>query len=154
ELYKKVGTNQLLLCLFIFLAIWTNIDNLYYFVPNRTVYETGKWVVLLIGLGKLSDVLFSVNGEIIVFSRFYFFNITSTLLMSVMVIVLNLLMIPLWGIEGAASSSLLSMFFYNLIKYLYVRKRLGFDPFTWDIARIIVLGLLAYGLDYFLLPTL
>src|SRR5690606_22440095 len=78
-LYKKVAVNQLLMCLLIFLAIWINIDNLYHFVPNKSIYETGKWVVLLIGLGKLSDVLFSVNGEIIVFSRFYIFNITSTL---------------------------------------------------------------------------
>lgn len=152
ELYKKVAVNQSLLCLFIFLAIWTNIDNLYHFVPNGAIYETGKWVVLLIGLGKLSDVLFSVNGEIIVFSKFYIFNITSTLIMSVMVVVLNLIMIPVWGIEGAALASFISMFFYNLIKYLYVKKRLGFDPFTLDIAKIILLGGLYSFLDYFLLP--
>jgi len=151
-LYKKVAVNQLLLCLLIFLGIWANIDNLYHFVPNKEIYQAGKWVVLLIGLGKLCDVLFSVNGEIIVFSRFYIFNITSTLLMCVMVVVLNLLMIPVWGIEGAALSSLLAMFFYNLIKYLYVKKRLGFDPFSWDIAKIILLGLLVYGVDYFLVP--
>lgn len=151
-LYKKVAVHQLLLCLFIFLAIWINIDNLYHFVPNNSIYEEGKWVVLLIGLGKLSDVLFSVNGEIIVFSKFYLFNITSTLLMSVMVIVLNLLMIPIWGIEGAALSSFIAMFFYNLLKYLYVKKRLDFDPFTWDIAKIILLGILVYGVDYFLIP--
>ncbi len=151
-LYKKVAVNQLVLCLLIFLGIWINIDNLYHFVPNKDIYAAGKWVVLLIGLGKLMDVLFSVNGEIIVFSRFYIFNITSTLLMCVMVVVLNLLMIPVWGIEGAALSSLLAMFFYNLIKYLYVKKRLNFDPFTWDIAKIILLGTLVYGVDHFLLP--
>ena len=152
-LYKSVAVNQLLLCLLIFLGIWANIDNLYHFVPNKEIYQAGKWVVLLIGLGKLCDVLFSVNGEIIVFSRFYIFNITSTLLMCVMVVVLNLLMIPVWGIEGAALSSLLAMFFYNLIKYLYVKKRLGFDPFSWDVAKIILLGLLVYGVNYFLIPT-
>lgn len=152
-LYKSVAVNQLLLCLLIFLGIWANIDNLYHFVPNKEIYQAGKWVVLLIGLGKLCDVLFSVNGEIIVFSRFYIFNITSTLLMCVMVVALNLLMIPVWGIEGAALSSLLAMFFYNLIKYFYVKKRLGFDPFSWDIAKIILLGLLVYAVNYFLIPT-
>lgn len=152
-LYKSVAVNQLLLCLLIFLGIWANIDNLYHFVPNKEIYQAGKWVVLLIGLGKLCDVLFSVNGEIIVFSRFYIFNITSTLLMCVMVVVLNLLLIPVWGIEGAALSSLLAMFFYNLIKYLYVKKRLGFDPFSWDVAKIILLGLLVYVVNYFLIPT-
>lgn len=154
DLYKKVAVNQLLLCLFVFLAIWTNIDNLYFFVPNNAIYQTGKWVVLLIGLGKLSDVLFSVNGEIIVFSKFYLFNITSTLLMSAVVIALNILMIPLWGLEGAALASLIAMFFYNFIKYLYVKKKLGFDPFTFDIAKIVLLGMIGYGLDYFLMPQI
>ena len=86
------------------------------------------------------------------FSKFYIFNITSTIIMSVMVVVLNLLMIPVWGIEGAALASFISMFIYNLIKYLYVKKRLGFDPFTIDIAKIIILGGLYSCLDYYMLP--
>src|SRR5690606_38139890 len=56
-------------------------------------------------------------------------------------------------IEGAALSSLLAMFFYNLIKYLYVKKRLNFDPFSWDVAKTIIAGILVLGLDYFLVPT-
>src|SRR5690606_16556395 len=67
-LYKKVAVNQLLLCLLIFLGIWANIDTLYLVVPIREVYQAVKGVVLLIGLGKRCDVLFSVNGEIIVSS--------------------------------------------------------------------------------------
>ncbi|MEX2595168.1 MAG: oligosaccharide flippase family protein [Anditalea sp.] len=151
-LYKKVAINQLVLCLLIFLLIWANVDNFYYFVPNKNVYEAGKWVVLLIGLGKLSDVLFSINGEIIIFSRFYIFNITATLLMSVTVITLNFIFIPLYGIEGAALASLIAMFFFNLIKYLYVKIRLGFDPFTFDIAKIIFLGILVFTINYYLIP--
>src|SRR5690606_5694431 len=76
-----------------------------------------------------------------------------TLLMCVMVVGLNLLMIPVWGIEGAALSSLLAMFFYNLIKYLYVKKRPGFDRLSREIAKIILLELLGYAVDYFLIPT-
>jgi O-antigen/teichoic acid export membrane protein len=140
QLYKQVAVHQLLICSFIFLAIWTNIDSLYHFVPNNQVYELGKWVVLWIGLGKLTDVLFSINSEIIVFSKYYVFNITATMVMSIAVILFNLILIPLMGIEGAAIASFLAMFLFNLIKYLYVKKRLSFDPFSWDILKIILLG--------------
>jgi O-antigen/teichoic acid export membrane protein len=154
NLYKKVAVNQLLLCLLIFIGLWANIDNLYHFVPNREVYEAGKWVVLLIGLGKLSDILFSINGEIIVFSRYYLFNITSTLLMSVVVIILNLLLIPHFGIEGAAMASLVAMFFYNFIKYLYIKVKLQFSPFTVDILKVLLVGAVAYVLPWYLLPRM
>lgn len=154
SLYKKIAIHQLLVCGLVFLLIWVNIDTLYHFVPNRDVYEAGKWVVLLIGLGKLSDVLFSVNGEIIVFSRFYVFNITATLLMAITVILLNLLFIPRYGIEGAALASLLAMFFYNFIKFVYVKIKLGFNPFTLGVFKIVFAGGISWATSYFLLPTM
>ncbi|WP_194777371.1 oligosaccharide flippase family protein [Pararhodonellum marinum] len=154
SLYQKVATYQLLICLLLFLGIWANVDNVYHFVPKREIYEAGKWIVLLIGLGKLSDMVFSVNGEIIVFSRFYLFNITATLIMCVAVVCFNLIFIPIMGLEGAALASLMAMFLYNLIKYIYVKIRLGFDPFSWDIAKLVVLGLLIWALQHFFLPRL
>lgn len=153
KLYKDVAVHQFLICLLLFLGIWSNIDNLYFFVPNNTVYETGKWVVLWIGLAKMSDILFSVNGEIIVFSKYYIFNITATLIMCVAVIVLNLVLIPSFGIEGAAVASFLSLLIYNIIKYAYIKVRLGFDPFSLDIAKIFVLGLMTFALQFFIFQS-
>jgi O-antigen/teichoic acid export membrane protein len=154
DLYKKIAVHQSLVCILIFLLIWTNIDNLYHFVPNREVYEAGKWVVLLIGIGKLSDVLFSVNGEIIVFSRFYVFNITATLLMAIAVILLNLWLIPVLGLEGAALASLLAMIIYNLLKYFYIKLRLNFSPFSWDLFKTLTLGLAVFAFSHYILPNL
>ncbi|WP_373493945.1 polysaccharide biosynthesis C-terminal domain-containing protein [Aquiflexum sp.] len=151
KLYKNIAVHQFLICLLLFLGIWSNIDNLYHFVPNSIIYETGKWVVLWIGLAKMSDILFSINGEIIVFSKYYIFNITATLIMCVAVVVLNLLLIPVYGIEGAAVASFLSLLIYNLIKYIYIRIRLDFDPFSFDVLKIFVLGLLTYGIQLFVL---
>ncbi|NHE55869.1 oligosaccharide flippase family protein [Cyclobacterium plantarum] len=152
-LYKKIAVHQLLICLLIFLLIWVNIDTLYHFVPNKEVYQAGKWVVLLIGLGKLTDILFSVNGEIIVFSKFYVFNITATLLMCAAVILFNLALIPAFGIEGAALASLLAMFFYNLLKFFFVKIRLGFNPFTKGIFTILFTGGISWAVSFYLIPV-
>jgi len=153
-LYKKVAVNQFLLCLLLFMGIWVNIDNLYYYVPNREVFEAGKWVVLIIGLGKLSDIFFSINGEIIVYSRFYIFNITATLIMSVVVIILNILLIPSFGIEGAAVASLIAMVFYNIIKYLYIKVKLSFSPFSPELFKILLIGIIVTGISQLFIPTL
>ncbi|MFC3414135.1 lipopolysaccharide biosynthesis protein [Algoriphagus hitonicola] len=140
RIYKQVSRRQLYICLLLFVGLWTNIDNIYHFIPNREIYESGKWVVFLIGLGKLFDVAFSVNSEILVFSKYYRFNLTATILMSISIIILNYLLIPIYGIEGAALASALVMLLFNLLKYFYLKLKLGFVPFDQSTLRILSIG--------------
>lgn len=149
KLYKQVSNRQLYVCLLLFIGLWANLDSLYHFIPNREIYEAGKYVVLLIGLGKLLDVVFSVNGEILVFSRHYHFNLIATIGMSILIIVLNYLMIPRYGIEGAAMASVAVMFLYNLAKYLFLKIKLGFEPFSTETVKIILVGIMGLGSGYF-----
>ncbi|NVJ85589.1 MAG: polysaccharide biosynthesis C-terminal domain-containing protein [Algoriphagus sp.] len=141
QLYKQVSKRQLYLCLLLFLGIWINIDSIYYLIPNRAIYESGKWVVFWIGLGKVIDAGFSANSEILVFSKYYKFNLTATVIMSAMIIFLNYLLIPVFGIEGAAIASALVMLAFNLTKYGYLKMKLGFSPFSLESLKIIVLGI-------------
>ncbi|SFT43229.1 Membrane protein involved in the export of O-antigen and teichoic acid [Algoriphagus locisalis] len=144
-LYKQISNRQLYICLLLFLGVWANLDAIYYFIPNREIYESGKYVVVLIGLGKLLDVVFSVNGEILVFSNHYRFNLIATIGMSVLIVALNYLLIPLYGIEGAALASVAVMFLFNFVKYLFLRIKLGFDPFSKETLKIIFVGVITYS---------
>jgi O-antigen/teichoic acid export membrane protein len=149
KLYKQVSNRQLYICLLLFIGIWANLDSVYYFIPNREIYEAGKSVVILIGLGKLFDVVFSVNSEILVFSKHYRFNLIATIGMSILIIGLNFLLIPIYGIEGAAMASVAVMFLFNLVKYLFLKIKLGFDPFSKETLKIIFVGITAFGPGYY-----
>ena len=46
-------------------------------------------------------------------------------------IILNLLFIPRWGIEGAALATVISMMTWNLVTYVVSRRRLGVNPNGW-----------------------
>jgi len=154
KLYKQISNRQFYICLLLFIGIWSNIDSLYYFIPNREIYESGKWVVFLIGTGKLLDVVFSVNGEILVFSKHYKYNLTATIGMSVMIILLNYLMIPYYGIEGAAMASLAVMLLFNLLKFFLLKLKLGFNPFTSETIKILIVGCLTFGVGYIKVESL
>ncbi len=145
RLYKQVSNSQLYICLLLFLGIWVNIDSLYYLIPNREIYEAGKYVVLLIGIGKLFDVLFSVNSEVLVFSKYYRFNLLATILMSLLIVGLNYWLIPIYGIEGAAIASAIVMFLFNFVKYLFLKIKLNFDPFSRETLKILIVGFTAYA---------
>lgn len=144
-LYKQVSNRQLYICLLLFILLWSNLDSLYHFIPNREIYVAGKYVVLLIGLGKLMDVAFSVNGEILVFSKHYHFNLIATIGMSILIVGLNFLLIPIYGIEGAALASVAVMFLFNLVKYLFLKIKLGFDPFSKETLKIFFVGSISYS---------
>jgi|UniRef100_UPI004048CA28 O-antigen/teichoic acid export membrane protein len=147
-LYRQLSNRQLYICLLLFALIWANIDSIYHFVPNREIYQTGKWVVLIIALGKLVDVAFSLNSEILVFSAYYRFNLILTVSMSVLLIATNYLLIPLLGIEGAATGSAAIMLAYNLVKYGYLKWRLNLDPFSLETPKILGVGILTVASLY------
>jgi O-antigen/teichoic acid export membrane protein len=144
-LYKQVSNRQLYVCILLFIGIWANIDAVYSFIPNREIYMTGKSVVFLIGLGKLFDVAFSINSEILVFSKFFRFNLILTIAMSALIILLNLILIPIFGIEGAAGASAIVMLLFNLVKYLFLKIRLGLEPFSKETLKILGVGILTFN---------
>jgi O-antigen/teichoic acid export membrane protein len=153
-LYKQISNRQLYICLLLFALIWGNIDEIYHFVPNREIYQTGKWVVFFIALGKLIDVAFSVNSEILVFSKFYRSNLFLTIAMSILIIGANYWLIPIFGIEGAAIGSAAVMLLFNLIKYLYLKVKIQVDPFSEQTLKIVLIGLTATSVMFLTFPDL
>ena len=148
QLYKQLSNRQLYVCLLLFALIWANIDAIYQFVPNRDTYQAGKWVVLIIASGKLVDVAFSLNSEILVFSSYYRFNLVLTVSMSVLLIAANYFLIPVLGIEGAAIGSTSILLAYNLVKYGFLKWKLGLDPFSIETLKILGVGITTLSVIY------
>jgi O-antigen/teichoic acid export membrane protein len=111
-------------------------------------------VVFFIALGKLIDVAFSVNSEILVFSKFYRSNLFLTIAMSILIIGANYWLIPIFGIEGAAIGSAAVMLLFNLIKYLYLKVKIQVDPFSEQTWKIVLIGLTATSVMFLTFPDL
>jgi len=152
KLYQQTSINQLIIGALLLLGIWSNLDNVYQFVPNGELYNQGIYVVLFIGLGKLSDMLFGANGEIIVMSKYYKFNVLAVGILATLTIILNLYLIPEYGIKGAALSSLIAMFTFNLIKYVFVLVKFRVQPFTTKTAIALAITGVVYLLQKFITP--
>jgi O-antigen/teichoic acid export membrane protein len=54
---------------------------------------------------------------------------------AVISITLNLLLIPIWGIQGAATAEALSMIIWNILLWRVVRRRLGINSFAFPLGR-------------------
>ncbi|MBR4264301.1 MAG: lipopolysaccharide biosynthesis protein [Paludibacteraceae bacterium] len=120
RLIRQVSRNLLLVGGFILLAIWLNIDLIYHVLPNGTTYASARNVVLILGVSQLILATFTICLTALNYSRFYVFSLLWSLLMTVCAILLNNYLIPLYGIDGAALSNLLSYGLYYLLIILTV----------------------------------
>ncbi len=153
SLYAKSCLTQLALGLWIFLGIWASIDELFEIIPRSEVYSQGKWVVLFLGLAKVIDMATGLNNQIVNLSPYYRFNFYALLMLGALNIGANLWLIPILGIDGVAIASLGALTLFNLAKFLFLKIKLGLQPFTWRNPAILLLGAAAYFLTS-LLPDL
>lgn len=149
-IYKKVSVNQFLLGGIIFLLIWINIDGLMEILGEK--FGNTTWAFFFLGIGKLFDLFTSANGQILSISEKYRYNLVLQILLMVLAVVLNYLLIPVLGINGAALATAISIILYNLIKTWLVYRWYKVHPFSsgliWVFLFLIATGFLfsAYSL--------
>lgn len=141
KIYQQVSINQMIIGSLFFIGITCNLDNLYQLIPNNEVFILGKWVVVFIGLAKLVDMTFGINGEIIVMSDYYKFNVITVLFLALLTIFLNYMFIPIYGMNGAAFATLLSLVLFNLVKMVFISIKLHIIPFT--LKNLTMIGIIA-----------
>lgn len=128
ELYKKSAITLQYFGGFILLCIFLNISQMYKLIPGH--YEAGTMTVFLIGLSKFCDVMLGNNNSIILNTRYYRAVLLFGLLLVALMLTLNIVLIPLYGITGSALATLISVVIYNSIKLAFVVKKTGMYPFT------------------------
>jgi len=148
KLYQQISLNQLVVGGLLFLGVVCNLPRLFEIMPRTEVYQAGYWVAVTIASAKLIDMAASANSELISMSRHYRFNIVATLILSVGVIGLNLLLIPQYGLLGAALASLAAFILFNLSKFVFIWAALGMQPFSTGTLKWLVVagGSAALGL--------
>ena len=143
-IYKKSSINLLIIGSFILTLIWTNIDAIFSLIPHSEMFIQGKYVVLFIGVGKLFDMAMGLNHEIITNSKIYKWNILLIPLLAVTTIATNLVFIPLYGINGAAIASLLSIFSINLLRYFLILVKLKLQPLSIQTLKALLIAGITY----------
>lgn len=129
-IYRKSSINQQLIGSLIFIGIWANLHNLFAIMPNGEAFSQGYWVVVLVGLSKLVDMTTGSNNEIINMSEYYRFNMLMMLLLAGVAVTTNWLLIPRFGMEGAALATLLTIVIFNAAKLIFIYRQYRMLPFT------------------------
>ncbi|MNK04987.1 Polysaccharide biosynthesis protein [compost metagenome] len=147
ELYQKVSSVSLVIGLAMFILVWVNIDFLFSFLKPE--FAEGIWVFFFIMIGRLIDMYFGINGAIFTASKKYRYDILFTVFLIVTVYLLNRLLIPVWGISGAAISTSIALIVYNLGRLIFVWIAYKLHPFERNQFVIIGLAVFTLTVGYF-----
>ncbi len=150
EIYKKSSISLSVIGLLLFIGIWGNIDNVFQIIQHE--YLPGKPVILIIGIASLIDIALSVSPHIIVNSNHFRYLSYFLLIFAVVIIISNFLLIPLYGIVGAAIATLISKLIFNLIKYMFLYFKYGLQPFTSKIILAYLIGITTYYISLLIPP--
>ena len=155
-LYKRSSLNLFIVGGLIFLLIVSNINQLYLCIDKD--YSIGLYVVLLISVSKLYDSLLGSNNAILFNSDYYRIVLALGVFLAILMIVLNTLLIPLYGLNGAALATFIAVFIYNTVKLFFVYKAFKITPFSFNTFKVGVLllavALSMYFWDFSFLPLI
>ncbi len=146
DLLYKSSLNQLIIGLLLLAGILGNMDNVYRILPAD--FLMGKWVIVLVGAGFLTDMAVGVSYVIISNSRYYKWGTYFLLLMVSLVVLFNLLFIPFFGITGAALSFLLTKVIVNVAMLCFIKRRFGMTPYNYRFLLVILFGVLAFLISW------
>ncbi len=151
SIYKKTSLNQVIPGLLFFGLIWINLELLFLIMPE--FYAAGKWVVFIVGIGKLIVMVSGANGLILINSKHYKISFYTNILLVLVTVVANYLLIPVYGIEGAAIATALALFTHNVVKWFYLLIRQNLQPFSLVTLFVVASGAISIYICYAIIDT-
>ena len=148
-LYKKSSITQLIIGGFIFILVWFNIENIFKIIPHGNVYAQGIWVVFFIGLGKIFDMATGINQEIVGSSKYYKIDLAFYPFLGLVAIAANLILIPIYGITGAALATALSVFIINTIRFFFLLIVMKIQPFSFNTLKGLLVFAIVFVINHF-----
>lgn len=151
-LYRQTSLLLLIAGVFLLVEIGVNFPDLCTLSPQSEVLFDAYYALLILGIGRIIDMGTSINGYIIQYSSRYRINVYFILFLGLLNVGMNLLLIPGFGMEGAALATAISLTSYNILRTLYVQHRFGMFPFGWNTLFVLLIGGIAAVVGWWL-PT-
>ena len=150
-LYKKSSVNIFLASSLLFILLWINRDFVFGLMPEE--YAAGILPFLFLGIGRLFDATCGINFQIMITSKYYRVDTVFNLVLVLAMIGLNLWLIPIYGMKGAAIATMITFIVINLFRVIYLALRMNIHPISTELLLAFGIALVALTVGSFL-PSL
>lgn len=129
-IYQRSSINQLIFASLMLALITLNYTDAVTTFKLKPEYLLGFHAFVILGLVRLVDMGTGVNAQIIGTSNYWKFELTSGIVLLVLMLPLNYFLTKRLDIIGPAIANLISLTIYNLIRIVFLWKKYRLFPFT------------------------
>ena len=136
----------------IFTGIVVCVPYVYQITAKTSIYATGFWVTVFLGISQLFDQMTSINSTLVTYTDYYRWNIVFIVLIGLLNVFFNLYFMEVLalGLNGAAIATMLSIMTYNVVKGIFIYWKMGVHPLSWSqlfsAVVLFLIGCIAYFL--------
>ncbi len=109
-------------------------------------YVSASLALQILALGFMFHTFLGLNGSSLIVIGESKFIMVSGLVSAVFNVILNALLIPPYGMEGAAIATATSYFVGNVLNSLKLYKETKIHPFSWNYVKSLVISFVLLGL--------
>ena len=154
HLYQRSSVNLFLVGVLLAIGIITNLHDLFDLIPKGDQFRSGFWAIVILVSTRLINMSSGTSAELLFFSPLKNYNLYLLLGTSILAIILNVLLIPLWGVNGAALAMGATFSVAALTRFIIAYRHFRLSPFTKDYPKILILGVVTFLLFSYLDLTL
>ena len=151
KLYNQSCNGQLAIGLFLFIGIYTNIDNIMQFLPPE--YAGGRSVILILSFAYLIEMATGINQIILINSENYRFDLFVVILIVAATLLGNYILIPIYGIIGSALATTISFIVGNGLRYFVLFYKYNMQPYDTNTVKLLLIAAITF-LPAYLLPSM
>jgi O-antigen/teichoic acid export membrane protein len=149
RLYKKTALNLLIIAAGIMGVVVMAIPYLQALLGPS--YSGLTILMIVIGFGKLIDLGTGLNSQILQLSKHWKVDLFTNMFFVLVSIAFNYLLTKTYGIVGTAFGSLFAIILYNFIRFVYIKKIYGLQPFSMK--NLLALSLaISFAVGLYLIP--
>lgn len=150
RIYQRSSINQLIFSAGMFCIIFMNFYDGIQTFDLKESYIYALPVFLFIGVMRILDMGTGLNSQIISTSTYWRFEFFTGLILLSLALPLNYFLTKTMGVIGPAISNLIAFTIYNLIRCLYLWKKVKMQPFNSKTFLTIISAGVCYTICYFL----
>jgi O-antigen/teichoic acid export membrane protein len=130
RIYQRSSLNQLIFATGLFILIALNYTEAIHTFKLREEYLLGFNAFILLGAARIVDMGTGLNAQIIGTSNYWRFELTSGIILLILMLPLTILFTRQYGIIGPAIATLISITIFNIIRLFFLWKKFRLFPFT------------------------
>lgn len=148
RLYKKTALTLLIVAAGIMGCVLINASLAVHYLGET--YALLPFLMLVLGIGKLIELGTGLNAQILQLSKHWRIDLFTNMLFVIVSIILNYLLTKKYGMVGTAYGSVIAVFLFNFIRFVYIRKIYSLQPFSVNNAIALLIAFTLAGFCHFI----